>query len=85
MFKFSSAKVKVIIIILLLFNAASAIYGGGVLVLEPDGSLLQIPLEWLEHSHFQSYLLPGIILFSILGMGSLYAALLLFFNQKNFP
>ena len=45
-----------------------ALGGGGVLMAAPDGSLIQMPLSMLEHSPFSSFLISGVILFSLLGI-----------------
>ena len=53
---------------LMLFQALSGLFGGGALILDPTGHSLQIPLSLLEGSPFSNYLLPGIILFVVLGI-----------------
>jgi len=56
-------------IILLAFLALSAIGGGGALIVSPSGKLIGgLPLSILEHSPFNNFLVPGIILFLILGI-----------------
>lgn len=58
-----------ILIILLAFLALSAIGGGGALIVSPSGKLIGgLPLSILEHSPFTDFLVPGIILFLILGL-----------------
>ncbi len=57
-----------VLIILLGFLGLGAIYGGGTLIISPSGELLGMPLSLLEHSPFNSFLVPGIILFSVLGI-----------------
>jgi hypothetical protein len=52
-------------IILLFFNAVSALYGGWLLISDPSGKSLELPLYWLDHSPFENYLTPGIILFEL--------------------
>lgn len=54
--------------ILMLFQAVSGLYGGFGLITDPSGKSLQIPIEWLESSPFDNYLIPGIILFVVLGV-----------------
>ncbi|MDX5423439.1 MAG: hypothetical protein LPK14_14375 [Hymenobacteraceae bacterium] len=76
---------RTIAVILLLFNGASALYGGGALILEPDGSLLQIPVQWLYDSPFDTYLIPGLVLFFVLGIGSLTVASLWIFKNPLYP
>lgn len=66
-----NAKKPILVIILfflILFQAISGIFGGIGLIIDPSGETLQIPLEWLEGSPFKSYLIPGIILFIVLGV-----------------
>ena len=57
-----------IFLILLGFLGLGAIGGGGALIISPTGTLLGMPLTMLEKSPFNSYLIPGIILFSVLGL-----------------
>jgi hypothetical protein len=45
-----------------------AIGGGAVLIISPTGEMLGLPLVILAHSPFRSFLVPGIILFCILGL-----------------
>ncbi len=55
---------------LLLFNGLSALFGGSVLVVAPDGSILGMPLSLLAGTPFTDFLVPGLILFIVLGLGS---------------
>ncbi len=57
-----------ILMILILFQGLSGLYGGGALVLDPTGRMLEMPLSLLEGSPFDSYLIPGIILLLVLGV-----------------
>ena len=54
--------------VLIFFQAASGLFGGGALILDPTGSLLQMPLDLLAPSPFSDYFIPGIILFWVLGV-----------------
>jgi hypothetical protein len=51
-----------------------ALFGGGALILGPDGHLLGMPTKILAGSPFSSFLLPGLILFTVLGLAPLLAA-----------
>lgn len=53
------------------FIGLGAVTGGLGLVLGPDGSNLGMPLSLLEHSPFDSFLIPGLVLLMVNGMGSL--------------
>jgi len=57
--------------ILQVFIGIGAVGGGVGLVLEPSGENLGIPIELLHNSPFSDYLVPGIILLAINGLGSL--------------
>ncbi|HRD38153.1 MAG TPA: hypothetical protein PLC65_05940 [Bacteroidia bacterium] len=74
---------KIVSIALLLFNGIGAIYGGGSLILHPDGSGLQMPLDILKSSPFSDFLIPGIVLFIVNGLGSFFALFTILFNQKK--
>ncbi|MGF9698580.1 hypothetical protein [Paenibacillus sp. MABNR03] len=57
-----------VLIILQGFLGIGAIVGGGALIIDPSGSLLNMPNSLLEHSPFGNFLLPGIILLLVLGV-----------------
>ncbi len=58
-----------------LFVGTGAIFGGMAAIIDPYEPL-GIPLEALKYSPFSNYLIPGIILFSILGLGNIIGALI---------
>ncbi len=58
-----------LLIFLLLFLGVGALGGGAMLMISPSGKLLGgLPLSILDHSPFIDFLLPGIILFLVLGL-----------------
>jgi hypothetical protein len=57
-----------ILMALILFQGISGLFGGIALIIDPTGELLQMPLSMLDGSPFDTFLIPGIILFSILGI-----------------
>ena len=61
-------KIRNIFLIVLGFLALGAIGGGIVLIISPTGELIGIPLSEFKNIPFNSYLIPGIILFSVLGV-----------------
>ncbi|MEI2401517.1 hypothetical protein [Niallia taxi] len=63
---------------LLLLVGISAVAAGIGLVFKPNGSSLGMSVELLADSPFQSFLIPGIILFIINGLGSFSGAILSF-------
>lgn len=63
-----------LLIACIIFQGISGLFGGLGLILDPTGKTLNIPLSWLEGSPFMNYLIPGLILFSLLGMLPIYIA-----------
>ena len=61
----------------IVFQGLSGLLGGIRLVLDPTGESIQIPLSWLAGSPFDDYLIPGLILFFVLGI----FPLVVFFNM----
>ncbi len=68
---------RTLLLILLVFLGLGALFGGGMLILSPSGELMGMPLSMLDHSPFHSFLLPGIILFSVLGLAPVGIAIAL--------
>tara|TARA_R100001143_G_C3360693_1_gene135334 strand:+ start:5268 stop:5690 length:423 start_codon:yes stop_codon:yes gene_type:complete len=50
------------------FQGISGLIGGAVLVIDPTGVLVQLPTSMLDGSPFDNFLIPGIILLTILGV-----------------
>jgi hypothetical protein len=59
-----------------LFVGIMAVPVGLVMVVEPNGSPLGIPNEWVADSAFGSFLVPGLFLLLVNGVGQLVAAAL---------
>ena len=73
-----------ILISLLLFLGLSALGGGFFLIISPSGKMLGgLPLSILEHSPFSDFLIPGIILFLILGFSPCLICLALIKKPTN--
>lgn len=51
-----------------------ALAGGGMLIAAPDGSRLGMPLSMLQYSPFRDFLIPGLILFTVLGVFPVFVA-----------
>ncbi len=65
------------------FIGLGAVGGGLGLVLDPSGANLGIPLELLESTPFSTYLIPGIVLLMVNGLGSLVGALVSFTRHRH--
>lgn len=68
---------------LCLVVGVTAIAGGVTLVVRPDGGLLQLPRTVLAHTPFSSFLIPGLILLLVVGVGNLIAGLLVAIDQPR--
>jgi hypothetical protein len=62
------------LVVLEVLLSVGALGGGFVLILAPRGEIMPLPLSALAGSPFDTYLGPGLILFSVLGLGPLVAA-----------
>jgi hypothetical protein len=54
------------------FIGLNASVGGALMLIKPDGSLLGMHPDWLVHSPFENYFIPGLILFLLLGVVPLF-------------
>lgn len=70
---------------LLLFTGVSAIAAGASLVADPSGRGLQMPLSLLAHSPFSSFLIPGLVLLIVIGIGSISAAFAVWRQWRRAP
>lgn len=59
-----------LLMFLLVFQGVSATPSGLLLVLDPTGGLMHMPLEMLKSSPFPNFLIPGLILSIVLGLGA---------------
>jgi len=66
-----------VLIAVLLVQAVGAMGGGAALIAAPDGGVVKMPVSYLAGSPFHDYLVPGIVLFVVLGLGPLLAAVAL--------
>jgi len=57
-----------ILLILLSFLGIGAIFGGTMFIVSPSGDLFKMPLSFLDGSPFSNFLVPGIVLFTVLGV-----------------
>ena len=66
--KTQTGKSFYILMALIFFQGISGVFGGGALILDSSGAILQMPLSMLEGSPFETFFVPGIILFLVLGI-----------------
>jgi hypothetical protein len=63
-------------IVLEIFLGIGALFGGIQFILAPDGHLLGVSLSMLTGTPFHSFLVPGLLLFTFVGLGPMVAAAL---------
>ena len=68
------SRVATAAIVLETLLSIGALGGGLVLMIAPRGEIMPLPLSALAGSPFDTYLVPGLILFGVLGFGPLVAA-----------
>lgn len=51
-----------------------ALFGGSQFILAPDGHLMGLPLKLLAGTPFHSFLVPGLLLFTFIGVAPIVAA-----------
>ena len=56
------------------FIGVGAVVGGLGLVLDPSGARLGVPIELRAETPFATFLIPGIVLFTVNGLGNLAGA-----------
>jgi hypothetical protein len=68
-----------------LILSIGAVGGGLILMLAPRGEIMPLPLSALAGSPFDTYFIPGLILFGVLGLGPLVAARLVWLRHPLAP
>jgi hypothetical protein len=67
------------------FTGVLAIPVGLVFIADPTGASIGLPSGWIEATPFGSYLVPGIYLFAINGVGMLVLAALILLRHWTAP
>lgn len=65
---------SILLISLHVLLGIGALFGGGGMIIDPTGAFIQMPISLLNETPFTSFLIPGIILFVILGILPLITA-----------
>jgi hypothetical protein len=68
-----------------IFLSVGALGGGGALMLGARGEIIPLPISALKGSPFETYFVPGLILFCVLGLGPLAAATLAWLRHPLAP
>jgi hypothetical protein len=62
-----------LLLLLLVLLGIGALGGGAFLIIDPTGASMQWSLTMLEHAPFRDFLIPGLILGIVFGIGSFVA------------
>lgn len=71
-------------LVLLLLGQLSlrAVIGGAALMIAPSGTLVGVPLGPLANTPFHDFVLPGLVLFLVFGLGSALVCYGLYANRR---
>lgn len=81
--KVVKSEISIVLIVLQIFLALGAIFGGSMLVIDPSGEGLKMPLSLLDQSPFPNYFIPGLLLFFILGVIPVWISFGLVFKKSS--
>jgi hypothetical protein len=70
---------------LLVFLGIAGCFGGGLLIADPQGGYLGLSTSLLAETLFSDYFVPGLLLFIIIGIGNLTAAVAVLRMVPWFP
>jgi hypothetical protein len=68
--------------VLQIFVGITAVLGGFGLVSDPSGTKMNVPLELLKNSPFTNYLIPGLFLLIVIGVGNVVAGIVTFLRHR---
>lgn len=71
---------KTLLFILVSFIAVTSTLSGLLMISNPNGEIMKLPLSLLDGTPFKNFLIPGILLFTIVGGVNLLA---LFYNIQR--
>jgi hypothetical protein len=75
---------NIILSVLQMFVGITAILGGFGLVSDPSGAGMEVPLKLLENSLFTNYLIPGVVLLIVIGVGNVLGGIATFYRHRHF-
>jgi hypothetical protein len=74
--------IRYALVVLQIFVGITAILGGFGLVSDPSGTKMNIPLELLKNSPFTNYLIPGLVLLLVIGVGHVVGGIITFLRHR---
>ncbi|MDF2536783.1 MAG: hypothetical protein K0R18_2945 [Bacillales bacterium] len=67
--------VRIFMILLYSILALGAFISGGMLIIDPSGKSMGLTRDLLNNTFFHNYLIPGILLFGVIGLSQVLAAI----------
>lgn len=74
--------IRIFSIVLLIFTGLNALIAGSLFIYDPSGQKIGMTLDYLKFSPFNSFLIPGIILFLVNGVSNLLTAFIMIKRNK---
>jgi hypothetical protein len=81
----NTAILRALAITLLIMNGIPAVLAGGSMITDPSGAGLMMDTGILEFSPFKTFLIPGIILFTMNGLFSFIALIATVMKNRYYP
>lgn len=72
---------RILLITLLFITSINALISGFLFIIDPTGNLMGMTTYYLKASPFTSFLIPGIVLFTVNGICNLLAGIALIKNK----
>jgi hypothetical protein len=74
--------IRYALVVLQIFVGITAVLGGIGLVSDPSGTKMNVPLELLKNSPFTNYLIPGLVLLLVIGVGHVIGGIITFLRHR---
>ncbi len=74
--------IRYALVVLQIFIGITAVLGGIGLVSDPSGAKMNVPLELLKNSPFANYLIPGLVLLLVIGVGHVVVGIIAFLRHR---
>ncbi len=74
---------RIVLGVLQTFSGITGIAGGFLLIINPSGAALRLSPLWLEGTPFSTYLVPGVVLFLLIGVAQLIGGAYSFFHHAR--
>lgn len=76
---------RIISVSLLIFVGINAIVAGFLFMYDPSGSMMGMKQDYLQYSPFNNYLIPGLVLFLVQGVLSIWSAMWCIKRKSFYP